>query len=156
MHKPRQTRVPVLPQELPEPANAFEYRRSQGSAHDSAGGCWVSVTRRGRESCSQPVCNAQFLCSVILSNVCSARFYSRQRHFVEIPSKYEINASNELVINSVIAWSFYPKLLVRDGKGWRNIANNQSVSLYPTSVNKGVSNPPKWLSFYHIMQSSNK
>ncbi|MCJ1434770.1 hypothetical protein MMC27_004140 [Xylographa pallens] len=85
-----------------------------------------------------------------------ARFYSRQRHFVEIPSTHDINASNELVINSVIAWSFYPKLLVRDGKGWRNVANNQSVSLYPTSVNKGVSNPPKWLSFYHIMQSSNK
>ncbi|MCJ1389821.1 hypothetical protein MMC18_002678 [Xylographa bjoerkii] len=85
-----------------------------------------------------------------------ARFYSRQRHFVEIPGKHDINASNELVINSVIAWSFYPKLLVRDGKGWRNVANNQSVSLYPTSVNKGISNPPKWLSFYHIMQSSNK
>ncbi|MCJ1397878.1 hypothetical protein MMC11_001074 [Xylographa trunciseda] len=85
-----------------------------------------------------------------------ARFYSRQRNFVEIPTKLDVNASNELVINSVIAWSFYPKLLIRDGKGWRNVANNQSVSLYPTSVNKGVSNPPKWLSFYHIMQSSNK
>ncbi|MCJ1285704.1 hypothetical protein MMC26_005045 [Xylographa opegraphella] len=85
-----------------------------------------------------------------------ARFYSRQRHFVEIPPTHDINASNELVINSIIAWSFYPKLLVRDGKGWRNVANNQSVSLYPTSVNKGVGNPPKWLSFYHIMQSSNK
>ncbi|MCJ1477872.1 hypothetical protein MMC13_006545 [Lambiella insularis] len=85
-----------------------------------------------------------------------ARFSPKQRHFVEIPPSYDSNGGSELVINSVIAWSFYPKLLVRDGKGWRNVANNQSISLYPTSVNKGVSNPPKWISFYHIMQSSSK
>lgn len=85
-----------------------------------------------------------------------ARFYSRQRHFVELPAICDVNNSNELILDSVIAWSFYPKILARDGKGWRNIANNQAVSLYPTSVNKGISNPPKWLSFYHIMQGSNK
>ena len=67
-----------------------------------------------------------------------------------------MNGQNHLILNSVIAWSFYPKLLKRDGKGWRNVANNQSVSLHPTSVNKGVDRPPRWLSFYHIMQSSNK
>ena len=92
----------------------------------------------------------------LIANIASARFYSRQRHFVELPPGYDTNVNNSIIVNSVIAWSFYPKLLVRDGKGWRNVANNQSVSLYPTSVHKGVSNPPKWLSFYHIMQSSNK
>ena len=85
-----------------------------------------------------------------------ARFSSRQRHFVEIPAAYDHNSTNDLILNSVIAWSFYPKLLARDGKGWRNVANNQMVSLYPTSVNKGIPSPPKWLSYYHIMQSSNK
>ena len=85
-----------------------------------------------------------------------ARFYSRQRHFVELTTICDVNNNNDLILNSVIAWSFYPKILVRDGKGWRNIANNQTVSLYPTSVNKGSTNPPKWLSFYHIMQGSNK
>lgn len=85
-----------------------------------------------------------------------ARFYSRQRQFVELPAICDVNNTNDLILNSVIAWSFYPKILARDGKGWRNIANNQTVSLYPTSVNKGASNPPKWLSFYHIMQGSNK
>ena len=74
---------------------------------------------------------------------------------MEIPPDYNAN-ENDLVLTSVIAWSFYPKLLAREGKGWRNVANNQSVSLHPTSVNKGVPNPPKYLSFYHIMQSSNK
>jgi ATP-dependent RNA helicase DHX29 len=85
-----------------------------------------------------------------------ARFYSRQRNFVDLPSTYNTNTTNDLVVNSVIAWSFYPKLLVRDNKGWRNVANNQTVSLFPTSVNKGVRDPPTWLSFYHIMQGSNK
>ncbi|KAL8640168.1 MAG: hypothetical protein Q9228_002882 [Teloschistes exilis] len=75
--------------------------------------------------------------------------------FIEIPARYDSNSS-ELILNSVVAWSFYPKLLKRDGKGWRNVANNQPVSLHVTSVNKGVPNPPKWLSFYHIMQSGNK
>ncbi|KAL8765432.1 MAG: hypothetical protein Q9209_007500 [Squamulea sp. 1 TL-2023] len=83
------------------------------------------------------------------------RSWSSRRTFVEIPARYDKNSS-DLVLNSVIGWSFYPKLLKRDGKGWRNVANNQSVSLSPTSVNKGAGNPPEWLSFYHIMQSSNK
>lgn len=84
------------------------------------------------------------------------RYYSRKRSFVVIPSRYNTNNDNELILNSVIAWSFYPRLLCREGKGWKNIANNQAVSLHPTSVNKGMSRPPQWLSFYHIMQSSNK
>lgn len=85
-----------------------------------------------------------------------ARFYSMKRHFFEVPGRYNSNNLNDVVLNSVLAWSFYPKLLVRDGRGWKNVANNQSVSLYPTSVNRNVPHPPKWLSFYHIMQSSNK
>lgn len=84
------------------------------------------------------------------------RSYSRQRNFVPILPQYDKQSANDLLLNSVIASSFYPKLLKRDGKGWRNVANNQSVSLHPTSVNKSVGRPPQWLSFYHIMQSSNK
>ena len=84
------------------------------------------------------------------------RSYSRQRYFVPVMPQYNENASNDLVIDSIIASSFYPKLLKREGKGWRNVANNQSVSLHPTSVNKSAERPPEWLSFYHIMQSSNK
>ncbi|KAL8998155.1 MAG: hypothetical protein Q9169_002709 [Polycauliona sp. 2 TL-2023] len=83
------------------------------------------------------------------------RSWSSRRSFVEIPARYDSNMS-DLVLNSVIGWSFYPKLLKREGKGWRNVANNQSVSLSPTSVNKGAGHAPNWLSFYHIMQSSNK
>lgn len=90
------------------------------------------------------------------ASLSKVRLYSRKRSFVEIPPRYNSNRDNDLILNSVIAWSFYPKLLRREGKGWRNIANNQAVSLHPTSVNKGMDRPPQWLSFYHIMQSSNK
>ena len=84
-----------------------------------------------------------------------ARSYSfHRRNFVSLPPASTVNDA-DLIVNSVIAWSFYPKLLVRDGKGWRNAANNQTVSLHPSSVNKGIPYSPsmQYLSFYHIMQS---
>ena len=83
------------------------------------------------------------------------RSTTRNRIFVTVPTQYDMHSSNDLLVNSVIATAFYPKLLTREGKGWRNISNNQTVSLAPTSVNKGT-NTAKFLSYYHIMQSSNK
>lgn len=43
-------------------------------------------------------------------------------------------------------------MLIKDGKGWRNISNNQSISIHPSSINKG-NRELKWLSYYHIMQA---
>ncbi|RMZ69396.1 hypothetical protein GMOD_00006195 [Pyrenophora seminiperda CCB06] len=80
---------------------------------------------------------------------------SRHRVFVEVPAQYDMHSDNDILVNSVIATAFYPKILTREGKGWRNISNNQTVSLAPTSVNKG-SSTANFLSYYHIMQSSNK
>ncbi|KAL9070151.1 MAG: hypothetical protein Q9157_005921 [Trypethelium eluteriae] len=85
-----------------------------------------------------------------------ARSTSRYRTFVPEIAKYNANNDSEMIVNSVVAWSFYPKLLTRDGKGWRNVSNNQSVSLHPTSVNKTSTSDIKYLSFYHIMQSSTR
>jgi ATP-dependent RNA helicase DHX29 len=73
-----------------------------------------------------------------------------------VPERIDTNSNSDLIVNSVIAWSFYPRLLVREGKGWRSVANNQAVSLHPTSVNKRSETPLKWLSFYHIMQARSK
>ena len=68
-----------------------------------------------------------------------------------------MNSANETVLNSVIAWSFYPKLLTREGKGWRNVSTNQSITLHPTSVNKhSDASSVKWLSYYHLMQARNR
>lgn len=81
----------------------------------------------------------------------------RRRHqtFFEVPSRVNLHSDIDIITSSVIAWSFYPKMLVRDvpgTKGLRNIGNNQSISLHPTSVNRGRTDV-KWLSYYHIMQS---
>lgn len=79
----------------------------------------------------------------------------RQQHFYEVPRRVNINSDNDIIASSVVAWSFYPKLLVRDtpgSKGVRNIGNNQSISIHPSSVNRGH-NDIKWLSYYNIMQS---
>ncbi|KAL4962628.1 putative ATP dependent RNA helicase [Aspergillus stella-maris] len=82
---------------------------------------------------------------------------TRQRHFFTTPAPHDIHNENDTLIQSVIAWSFYPKLVTREGKGWRNIANNQAVSLHPTSVNKGSdASIVKYLSYYHIMQGRNR
>ncbi|PYH95397.1 ATP dependent RNA helicase [Aspergillus ellipticus CBS 707.79] len=85
-----------------------------------------------------------------------SRSSNRSRQFFNIPEEYDYNSLNDTVVNSVVAWSFYPKLLTREGKGWRNVANNQSVTLHPTSVNKHPDGTVKWLSYYHIMQGRNK
>lgn len=87
------------------------------------------------------------------------RSTSRHRTFVAIPLAYDAHSANDILVNAVVGMAFYPKILTRDGKGWRNISNAQSVSLAPTSVNKpSPINPStaKYLSYYHIMQSSNK
>ncbi|KXJ92133.1 ATP dependent RNA helicase [Microdochium bolleyi] len=80
------------------------------------------------------------------------RYSSRRRQFFDLPQRVNINSDNDLIAASVIGWSFYPKLLLRENKGFRNISNNQSISLHPSSVNKG-NMELKWLSYYHIMQS---
>lgn len=80
------------------------------------------------------------------------RYASRRRQFFELPQRVNINSDNDLISASVISWSFYPKLLMRENKGWRNVSNNQSISLHPSSVNKGRLEL-KWLSYYNIMQS---
>ncbi|KAH9223643.1 ATP dependent RNA helicase-like protein [Leptodontidium sp. 2 PMI_412] len=80
------------------------------------------------------------------------RYSSRRRQFFDIPQRANANSDNDIITSSVIAWSFYPKLLIRDGRGFRNVANNQSISLHPSSVNKGH-HELKWLSYYHIMQN---
>ncbi|KAJ9621557.1 hypothetical protein H2203_007044 [Taxawa tesnikishii (nom. ined.)] len=120
----------------------------------------------------QNLANIEDLKSQLLSSLADAGFVSleageraalsrvrqsgRNRTFVSVPSGQNFADNNDLLINSVTAWSFYPKVLARDGKGWRNIANNQAVSLHPSSVNKGASLDARFLSFYSIMQSSSR
>lgn len=85
------------------------------------------------------------------------RHNPRKRNFVTLPNLYTRADDNDAVVASVVAWSFYPKIVKQDGKGWRNIANNQSLGLNPKSVNKNSLQPNvNYLSFYSIMQSSSR
>jgi ATP-dependent RNA helicase DHX29 len=85
-----------------------------------------------------------------------ARSSGRKGEFFIIPERYNTNDTNDNALASLIAQAFYPKLLVREGKGWRNISTNQQVNLAPTSVNKLASRPPQWLSFHQTMQTRTK
>ena len=79
----------------------------------------------------------------------------KQQQFFEVPRRVNHNSDNDVVSASVIAWSFYPKMLVRDTlgtRGLRNVGNNQSISIHPSSVNRNQLDI-KWLSYYHIMQA---
>nr|POE93609.1 putative helicase c15c4.05 [Quercus suber] len=82
---------------------------------------------------------------------------ARQRNFVMLPAHYCRADDDDNVVQSVVAWSFYPKIVQREGKGFRNVANNQSLGLHPSSVNRtGLPVDVKLLSFYSIMQSSSR
>ncbi|KAI0544613.1 helicase associated domain-containing protein [Xylaria curta] len=77
---------------------------------------------------------------------------SRRQQFFELPQRVNGNSDNDAIATAVIAWSFYPKLLTRENKGFRNVGNNQSVSIHPSSVNKGNIGLG-WIAYYHIMQA---
>lgn len=123
----------------------------------------------------QNLANIEDLKSQLMSSIADAGFVSltaaeksalsrvrnspgRTRNFVQVPETCNKKNESDLLLNAVTAWSFYPKLLIRDGKGWRNVANNQSISLHPGSVNRNPSTAieAKFLSFYSIMQSASR
>ncbi|KAG6359068.1 hypothetical protein INS49_012588 [Diaporthe citri] len=61
----------------------------------------------------------------------------RNQAFFDLPQRVNINSNNDIISQSVIAWSFYPKLLVRDvpgGKGLRNVGNNQFTNAHETTA----------------------
>ncbi|EXJ86531.1 hypothetical protein A1O3_03482 [Capronia epimyces CBS 606.96] len=74
--------------------------------------------------------------------------------FYTIPSRYSESISDR-ALNSLMAMALYPRILLREGKGWRNVYTNQQVSLTARSINHPSNNarPPRWLSFYEAMQN---
>jgi len=85
------------------------------------------------------------------------RLDGKRREFFTIPQRFTSNSSNEFAVNSVIATALYPKLLLRERQGWRNVANNQQVNISQTSANYGaLSAHANWLSFYQTVQTKSK
>lgn len=86
-----------------------------------------------------------------------SRISGRKREFFSVPERYTLNSNNYFAVNSVTAMALYPKLLLRERQGWRNVANNQQVNISKTSINYGTSSSPAdWLSFYQTMQTKSK
>ena len=87
-----------------------------------------------------------------------SRLGRKTSEFFTIPSRFNLNSSNEFAVNSVVAMALYPKLLVRERHGWRNVANNQQVNISSTSINHKAPSllATNWLSFYQTMQTKSK
>ncbi|RPB17409.1 P-loop containing nucleoside triphosphate hydrolase protein [Morchella conica CCBAS932] len=85
-------------------------------------------------------------------NRCRFNTY-RRRNFFIAPNAVNHSSENDSVVNAVVAAGFYPKLLQKDGKGWKNVVNGQNIAIHPSSVNKYTRS--EWLAFYGIMQSNN-
>jgi ATP-dependent RNA helicase DHX29 len=73
----------------------------------------------------------------------------------EIPERYNRTLPDR-ALNAIVSMALYPRILLREGKGWRNVYTNQHVSLTSRSVNHAShsAKPPRWLSFHEAMQSS--
>jgi ATP-dependent RNA helicase DHX29 len=82
-----------------------------------------------------------------------ARYYQtyRRNNFFVVPDAYNYNSGNDDICNAIVAAAFYPKLLARDGKGWRNIGSEKGVKIHRSSVNRDADF--EWMSYYGIMQS---
>ncbi|KIV85532.1 hypothetical protein PV11_01217 [Exophiala sideris] len=70
-----------------------------------------------------------------------------------VPARYNQKVGRAL--NAIVAMALYPRILMREGKGWRNVYTNQQVSLTSRSVNHNNPKAPRWLSFYEAMQNRN-
>lgn len=93
------------------------------------------------------------------------------RRFLSLPQHLVThNNDNIPLLQAVISWSFYPKVLVRDnsasragaGGGWRNVSTNQAVNVAPSSIfrlsssssDAALGSKTTLLSFYSILQTS--
>lgn len=61
--------------------------------------------------------------------------------------------SSDSVIIAVLALALHPKLLRREGQGYRNVYTNQHLQLAPTSINKTTIRPTKWLYYFEAAQT---
>ena len=75
-----------------------------------------------------------------------------RRDFYELPQRYNMKVSDDVIL-SLISMSFYPRVLLREGRGWKNVYTNQQVSLGKGSINLASHKSVKWLSFSEAMQA---
>lgn len=82
----------------------------------------------------------------------NARHSRSNLRFFDVPQRYN-QLSSDTTINAIVAMAFYPKLLKREGRGYRNVYSNQQLQVAPTSINKSSSRPPDWLCYLEATQA---
>lgn len=75
-------------------------------------------------------------------------------HHFDLPERYN-RLSGDTMVNAIVAMAFYPKVLKREGRGYRNVYSNQQLQIAPTSINKATSKPPDWLCYLEATQAKN-
>lgn len=63
-----------------------------------------------------------------------------------VPTRFGTLSSDKM-IGAMLALALYPKMLKREGEGYRNVYTNQQLQLAPTSINKIAVKPPIWLCY---------
>lgn len=86
------------------------------------------------------------------SRITQFRVTGNRKVFFEIPSRFDEFANDELIC-TIIAMSFYPNILLREGQGHRNVYSNQTVKVGGSSIVQSNNKPPKWLCYYEAMQA---
>ncbi|KAJ9612187.1 hypothetical protein H2200_003784 [Cladophialophora chaetospira] len=85
---------------------------------------------------------------------------ARTRHSNAVPSHIMPSRYNQTIADrallAIVAMALYPRILMREGKGWRNVYTNQMVSLTSRSINhhSHSTKQPRWLSFFEAMQNT--
>ncbi|KAG8844850.1 hypothetical protein FRB96_002810 [Tulasnella sp. 330] len=65
------------------------------------------------------------------------RFGRRKTHFIAVPSEYDVNGEDNVIINAALCTGLYPKILCVDPAtgALRTLSNNRQAAFHPSSVN---------------------
>ena len=82
-------------------------------------------------------------------------YHGHKFEMYSIPTRYS-QPLPDRALDGIIAMALYPRILMREGKAWRNPYTNQIVSLTSRSINHHFHSPkpPRCLSFYEAMQNT--
>lgn len=83
-----------------------------------------------------------------------ARNSRSNQHTFDVPTRYD-RLTSDAMVSAITAMAFYPKIVRREGQGYRNVYSNQQLQIAPTSINRMTSKPPEWLCYLEAIQTKN-
>ena len=82
-----------------------------------------------------------------------ARQFKIRNMTYDVPDRFNAQM-HDASVAAAISLALYPKLLRRDGQGYRNVYTNQSLHLASTSINR-IGRPPLFLAYLEATQTKN-